>query len=241
MKRRIWNEPFIWLALLLIAAFVNDTLADEGHGHNHGGGDVDIDVGGTDVSVGGTDIAIGDTNLTGGDTTVSTGGNKTFAFAYGMGDVDINEGQNCMGSEQWGTVIVGRQTMELNPWCASLFYELNGKHEFAAKMRCDIKEVRKKYATDEECWIDQDLTPPEAAPTVLEEHHEIEAQHDEDLSLVRSQLSEVQMQLAELEERPPQRVVQRAPAPVQQAPADKYSDEQVAAVWAALKGGDEDE
>ena len=132
--------------------------------------DVDVDVGGTDVHVGGTDVSIGDTNLTGGDTNVSTGGNKTFAFAYGMGDVDINEGQNCYGSEQWGTVIVGRQTMELNAWCAALFYELNGRHERAAAMRCTIKDVREThpYYGDEMACIEGETLRPDE-PTVVGE------------------------------------------------------------------------
>lgn len=159
----------------------------------------------TEVTVGGTSVGA----MTGGDTSVSTGGNKTYAFAYGMGDVDINEGQNCMGSEQWGTVIVGRQTMELNPWCAALFYELNGKHNFAAKMRCDIKEVRKKYQTDEECWTDQDLTNALVARSEQEDNISYVQREEEEKFHVEQQAVtyELQQQIDQLQQQ-----LQRQPA-----------------------------
>jgi len=204
------------MALMIVAAVA--VVATTAHATDRGDDvEVDVDVGGTTVDVGGS-------TLSGGDTNVSTGGNKTFAFAYGMGDVDINEGQNCMGSEQWGTVIVGRQTMELNPWCAALFYELNGKHEFAAKMRCDIKEVRKKYTADSECWLDQNLRPDEplgegssgVADAIVNHIDSAVVQHDEDLYMVQQQVDEVNERLNQLEHRPaprPQVVQQAAPEP----------------------------
>lgn len=128
--------------------------------------DVDVTTGGTNVDVGGSTLNGGD--MIGGDTNVSTGGNKTFAFAYGMGDVDINEGQNCYGSEQWGTVIVGRQTMELNAWCAALFYELNGRHERAAALRCTIKDIKNThpyYGDEMACIEGETLMPDEPMVT----------------------------------------------------------------------------
>ena len=110
----------------------------------------------------------GDISLNGGDQVITGGDTSTFAFAYGMGDVDINEGQNCYGSEQWGTVIVGRQTMELNAWCAALFYELNGRHERAAAMRCTIKDVRNThpyYGDEMACIEGETLRPDEPLVT----------------------------------------------------------------------------
>lgn len=240
MKLEKWIRLFfialVALAVILVVA-PPMVYADDGHGHNHhDDGDVDIDVGGTDIDVGGTDISIGDTNLSGGDTTVSTGGNKTFAFSHGLGDVDINEGQNCLGSEQWGTVIVSRQYLELNSWCASLFFELNGKHEFAAKLRCDIKEIRRHYASDQECWTDQDLSPPELEPTVLEEHYELETQHDEDLEVVQMAQASLEERIAALEKKPaPRPRVVQAPAP---EPA--FTQQQIEAAYQALMGKDED-
>jgi uncharacterized coiled-coil protein SlyX len=185
-------------------------------------------------------------DLIGGDSTLSTS-NKTFAFSHSLGDVDINEGKNCLGSEAWGSFIVSRQTNELNPWCAALFYELNGRHEFAAKMRCDIKEIRKKYASAEACWSDQDLTPAQPlgegssgiADAIVSHIDETVVQHDEDLEQVQMQLAEVTERLDEYEHRPaprPQGIQQAAPDP-----GPRYSDEEFEQIWGLLKGGDEDE
>lgn len=207
-----WMWFAIAVAILLWVATQGIAFADDecrGHSCNDGG-DIDIDVGGTDVNVGGSTINGGD--MIGGDTNVSTGGNKTFAFSHSLGDVDINEGQNCLGSEAWGSFIVSRQTNELNPWCAALFYELNGRHEFAAKMRCDIKEIRKKYSTDSDCWLDQDLTPVaeepkeselnEAAAQVETIIQLAETRHDEDVAEVQQQVAQIQQQLNDYQNRP---------------------------------------
>jgi len=179
-------------------------------------------------------------DMIGGDTNISTGGNRAFAFSHSLGDVDINEGQNCMGSEQWGTFVVSRQTNELNPWCAALFYELNGKHDFAAKMRCDIKEISNKYLTAEECWLDQELTPTVDAPELAElydqaaryeEHQVIEDEHDEELEVVQMQQAQILEQLASYEQRLEQRP---APVVVQQEP--RISEEQIEEAWQLIKG-----
>lgn len=147
--------------------------------------DVDVTTGGDSVNVTGGDTTLNAGDLVGG---TSTNSNKSFGFAHALGDVDINEGQNCLGSEQWGTFIVSRQTNELNPWCAALFYELNGKHEFAAKMRCDIKEIGSKYDDPETCVLDQTLGQPPAVPpelaglynqaAIFDEHQDREETHE---------------------------------------------------------------
>ena len=238
------NNKLNWLLVFLLLAALAFMYGSNAEASDNDGGDATATAGADSSSISGADAVANAVSgdLFGGDTNVSTGGNKTFAFSHSLGDVDINEGQNCLGSEAWGSFIVSRQTNELNPWCAALFYELNGKHEFAAKMRCDIKEIGKKYETEQECWRDQDLTPPpppESEPTVLEEHFEIEEQHDEDLQMVQMQLEQVTERLEQYEQRPAPRprIVQ------QQAPAaePEYSDDQFDAVWSALKGGDEDE
>ena len=166
-------------------------------------------------------------DLIGGDSTLSTS-NKTFAFSHSLGDVDINEGQNCLGSEAWGSFIVSRQTNELNPWCAALFYELNGKHEFAAKMRCDIREIGKKYETELECWRDQDLTPREGssgtADAIVSHIDEVGEQHDEDLRQVQMDQSGLEQRIEALEHKPaprPRVVQQQAPPPEQYTAEDR--------------------
>jgi len=205
-----WIVGLVMMALLVAL----ETRADDGHGHDHhDGGDVDVTTG---------DLIGGDTTLSGGDTNVSTGGNKTFAFSHSLGDVDINEGKNCLGSEAWGTIIVSHQYLELNPWCASLFYELNGMHEFAAKMRCDIKEIGNKYTTLEDCWRDQNLTPAEPSGEGSSGIADaIVSHHDEDLQSVQMQIAEVTERLDHYEE------VVSSPPPqiVQQAAPEQYTDE----------------
>ena len=179
-------------------------------------------------------------DMIGGDTSINTGSNRAYAFSHSLGDVDINEGQNCMGSEQWGTFVVSRQTNELNPWCAALFYELNGKHDFAAKMRCDIKEISNKYLTAEECWLDQELTPTLNAPELAElydqaaryeEHQVIEDEHDEELEVVQMQQQAILESLASYE----QRLAER-PEPIVVTQEPRISEEQIEQAWQLIKG-----
>jgi len=189
------------------------------------------------ANVTGGDMIGGD--MIGGDTSINTGSNRAYAFSHSLGDVDINEGQNCMGSEQWGTFVVSRQTNELNPWCAALFYELNGRHEFAAKMRCDIKAIRDKYLTDDECWLDQELSPAPAPALAelydqaarFEEHKVIEDEHDDELEVVQMQQQAILESLASYEQRLEERP---APVVVQQEP--RISEEQIEQAWQLIKG-----
>jgi hypothetical protein len=146
-----------------------------------------------------------------GDTVISGDKALGIGFSYGMGDVDINEGKNCMGSKQKANILFGKQELALNPWCASLFYELNGRHEFAAKMRCDIPEILAKYTTFDECVIDQELGPSGevtespvlkqlAAKAAQYEIHEEE--DDEKIEYLEQQVMQQQQQLEQLSNRP---------------------------------------
>lgn len=210
-----------------------------------GGDDIDIDIDTGDTIVGVETIInnSGDTVL---DAAFSTS-SKAYGFSHSLGDVDINEGQNCLGSEAWGSFLISRQTNELNPWCAALFYELNGRHLFAAKMRCDIKQIRKKYDSAEECWRDQDLTP--VAGTV--EDHDVHirseefelayAQQEEEIEYLQEENASIVGRLDDLTA-----LLEQAPAPtrvyVQQEPEPKYTDEDKAYILGLYaKGEDEDE
>jgi hypothetical protein len=203
------------------------------------GGDVDV-VQSNDMN----NQTAGD--VIGGD--LKTGGNKALGLSYGMGDVDINEGKNCMGSEQRANVLFGKQEIVLNVWCASLFYELNGRHDFAAKMRCDIDEIANKYSSIEDCWSDQDMTPAEplgegssgVADAIVDHIDETVVQHDEDLDEVRTQQAGMVAQLDYLTQQLEQ--AQKRPAIVQQAPPEQYTDEDKAYILGLYaKGDDEDE
>lgn len=154
-----------------------------------------------------------DVSVVTGDTSVKPSSNALgLGLGYGMGDVDINEGQNCMGSEQKANVLWGKQEMELNPWCASLFYELNGRHTFAAKLRCDIPEIAVHYTSPEACVTDQDLSPAQPEKGVADIIYE---EHQEDIEVVQMAQVGLEERIEALEQKPAPRprVVQQAPAP----------------------------
>jgi hypothetical protein len=238
MKGDKANYP-VSLWPLLAAALIGIALVGSARSDTRGG-DVDV-VQSNDMN----NQTAGD--VLGGD--LKTGGNKALGLSYGMGDVDINEGKNCMGSEQRANVLFGKQEIVLNVWCASLFYDLNGRHDFAAKMRCDIDEISNKYSSREACWRDQDMKPDQplgegssgVADAIVSHIDETVVQHDEDLEEVREQqaglvgrIDYLSEQLEQAQRRPP-------PVVVQQAPPEQYTDDDWDAVWSALKGGDEDE
>lgn len=186
-----------WILLCLVGAFAHASDNDNGPRV-----DVDVNTGGDTVNVTGGDTTLNAGDMIGGTTSNS---NKAYGFSHALGDVDINEGQNCLGSEQWGTIIVSRQTNELNPWCAALFYELNGKHEFAAKMRCDIKAIGDKYETTDECVIDQTLgeiteAPPELAALYdqaaqFDEHQDREEAHEYEIAATNKRYDELEAKI----------------------------------------------
>ncbi len=228
---RLSNRVNFVLAVLLILALLALSAPTWASGSDDdAGGDATATAGADSSSISGADAVANamSGDLIGGDSTLSTS-NKTFAFSHSLGDVDINEGQNCLGSEAWGSFIVSRQTNELNPWCAALFYELNGKHEFAAKMRCDIKEIGKKYETELDCWADQDLTPvipDHDVHTRSDEFEDAYAQQEEEIEAAKEEHSQIRGRLdaltAILSETP---APSSTPAPVyiQQEPEPQYS------------------
>ena len=180
----------------------------------------------------------------GGDDSLGIG----LGLAYGMGDVDINEGQNCMGSEQKANILWGKQKLVLSPWCASLFYELNGKHTFAAKIRCDIPEIGKHYQTFDACVIGQDLSPPKHETGAqglnrADETHELaqrQEQHAEELQSVKMQQNGLVAQLDELTALLTRARAQPEPTNAQQPAPAQYTEQEVGAFWSAFRGeGDE--
>lgn len=221
-----------WLIFVIfVSAILVVTTAEAQSNHHNKDSDVDVDASSVVETV------------IGGDDSLGIG----IGLAYGMGDVDINEGQNCMGSEQKANIIWGSQELALNPWCAALFYELNGQHTFAAKMRCDIPEISKHYQTAEACVLDQDLSPPAVTSDereAIDQHVEVEEQHTEELQQVQTAQASIVGRLdyltQQLEEIPPQ-LEEPAAQPQQWSAQPEYTDEQVDAVWAALSKGDENE
>lgn len=179
----------IMILLLPAAAFAG------GNPHNDDV-DVDVNVGGDTVNVGGDTVNVGGATLNSsvGDTTMNAGDvalnsdSKSFAFAHGLGDVDIND---CLGSAQWGTIIVSHQYLLLNKWCAAEVYDSKGLYKMAAILRCDIKEVSKHFVDHDECVAANTMSPPpvmtqpERKPVIVDTTDEVMAQQKELDSLER--------------------------------------------------------
>ena len=183
----------VFFIVILISPVV---YADNGHGHDHGATDVNVDV------VGGS-LTTGDTTLSGGDVSIG-GGGDTFAFAHGMGDVDINQ---CMGSEQWSTILVGKQKLVANLWCMAESYDARGLHRMAALMRCDIDVIGKHFESNEECLAANtvNLAPvPAAAPaTSHDDDEEIHRELERNYAAVQMQLNDLQTLMERNESRAP--------------------------------------
>jgi hypothetical protein len=171
------------------------------------GGDT-VNVGGDTVNVGGPTVntEVGPTTVNAGDVALNSD-SKSFAFAHGLGDVDIAQ---CLGSEQWGTVIISRQYLELNKWCAAEVYDAKGLYKMAAVLRCDIKEIKKHFNSPEECVEANTLhpvivtqAPEEPEVIVIEPPEELQEAHVEQ----QMALETIEQKVAALEVK--QRAAQR--------------------------------
>lgn len=186
---RFWATLACLMFLVFLAAL--PAFADNGHGHDHGGADVDVN----------SSIAGGDVSLAGGDVSTSVAhDSKAYAFSHGMGDVDINQ---CMGSEQWSTILVSKQKLVVNLWCMAESYDARGLYQMAAFMRCDIDMVRSHFETDQECWQANTISPqPVAQPTsVSDDDEEVHVSLERSYMAMQSQLSELQA-IVERQQRP---------------------------------------
>lgn len=156
--------------LLPLAAFADDCRGNQPCGTSNT--DVTTNVG----------IETGPTTVNAGDVAVNSD-SKSFAFAHGLGDVDINQ---CLASTQWGTILVSKQKIVLNKWCAAESYDARGLHTMAALIRCDIKEIGKHFNNEEECVQANTYSPPPEPVTIIvpaatpnvEQLAEVEQKHE---------------------------------------------------------------
>lgn len=152
--------------------------------------------------------------IVGGSTVLSRvdGDESTaLAFAHALGDVDIND---CLASTQWGSILLSRQKVVLNLWCAAETYDAKAMHHMAALMRCDMKEISRHFTTDIDCIRANTFTPP--PPDVTGEadavdfpamvFSEVEEDHDESIRELEARLEKIE----QARNKP-------APAPVQNA------------------------
>ena len=101
--------------------------------------------------------------------------NETLAIALAttLGAAAIGD---CIASRQWATPIFSQQKVKLNRWCAAESYDRKGLHETAARMRCQIKSIRKMFDTKDECIVANTMNSQPIVIEQLERIEEIESQ-----------------------------------------------------------------
>jgi len=135
--RRLRTTVWVLLAILVVMLAAPALASDDDHkcqgGHNCN------DAGG---------IVTGGDNTANNVATNSISGSRSYGASHSLGDVDLNQ---CMGSTQWGSIIVSKQKLVLNKWCAAESYDAKGMFKMAALLRCDIPEIFKHFRVKAEC------------------------------------------------------------------------------------------
>lgn len=132
-------------------------------------------------------------------------GDKHDSFALGisnsLGDVDIND---CLSSKQWNTPLFGRQTTELNYWCAALHYDAIGLNEMAARLRCQMPEIRKMFKDGkhyaEAACIGANTVPRETSDEIASQLAPILDEQRTMISEAKAALSAANERIANLED-----------------------------------------
>ena len=143
-----------------------------------------------------------------GDVNV-TNKSKAFAFAHGLGDVDINQ---CIVTKQTGTFVLSWQGYDYNLWCMGEVFDAKGLFKMGAEMRCDIKPIASKFATRDECLLANTVSPtsPAEVTKALREHEEIEEEYEYRLQVQEARLNDMQALLEKTQQQKPQvRVVEK--------------------------------
>lgn len=211
---------FCLFVVFIVYALVNDAYATERNSRNHSddinvnGGDVEVGVG---VEVGGNTnnnsntntntnsvtnmVDVGGTTMNAGDVNVSNS-SKSFAFAHGLGDVDINQ---CIVTKQTGTFVLSWQGYDYNLWCMGEVFDAKGLYHMGAEMRCDIKPIASKFDTREACLMANTVSAmaPAEVTQALREHEEIEEEYEYRLQVQESRLNDMQMLLEQSEDKAP--------------------------------------
>ena len=215
----------VWI-LLLAAAFVIAAVDARASGDrisqsndmNNQTGEINVDAG-SSVEVGGVTVpvttgSVTQGSVTGGDVNVGGDSHKSYALGMaGLGDVDLNEGRNCMGTEAFSIAVVAKQDMKLNPWCAALFYNANGKHRMAAKARCLLPEILYMSGNDEEqCITDNtfalDGAPPKHTQELLEILQQMQSNDEEEGEAHAAEIAALEERLARSEAKAKKAIVE---------------------------------
>lgn len=211
MKKYIfwrWVVVLLFIFWFTIGMLITTAMADDDR-HNPAG---DISIDGTVNTQVVNDINNATTNsLNSANTMNNTGGDvsfssRAFGFSHSLGDVDIND---CLASTQWATIIISRQTVLLNKWCAAEVYDAKGLHVMAGAVRCEIPEINKLFPSNEECRTANTIVPPPPMPVAVADNNHVEQQQVDELKDYNAQL---QARVEAMEER------LNRPAPARPAP-----------------------
>ena len=162
-----------------------------------------------------------------GDVNVSDSSDAV-AFGHALGDVDIND---CQGSEQWGSVIVSRQYLKLNLWCAGLYYDSVGLHAMAARVRCEIREIGRLFDSPAECrYANTVSAPPDepvsrSLPIEAPDDDEEEDTHAADIEALRASVAALEAE-NEAREREQARAASRARQAAEARRAEEEAEQQ---------------
>jgi hypothetical protein len=137
--------------------------------------------------------------------------NKTFAFGYSMGDVDI---AGCLGSTQWTTILGGKQKLVINWPCMAEFYLRNEKWGLAAMALCNVPGILEEFASEVDCEVAHDfkriMRAPKSAtiiPKIIpdddddDDERRADAIRDEQLEQLAEQLAQYGAQVQQTEQR----------------------------------------
>ena len=143
------------------------------------------------VLASGTDVDVRQSNDLNNQTTGDVShSSEAWGFSHSLGDVDINQ---CLGSTQWGTILVSKQKLVLNKWCAAEVYDAKGLYLVAARMRCQIPEVAELFATNDECVGENEMTPP--PPPVEAPPPEVNLEEDEEYEMYEQRIAQLEEQI----------------------------------------------
>jgi len=168
---------------------------------------------------------------------VSTGSGRSIAIGNVLGDVDIAQ---CLGSTQWNTPIFGKQKLVLNQVCMAEFYLKASKYALAAMALCNVPEILDEFSDEDACELAHDFTPivPDHDVHIRSEEFEeayiLSQEQEEEIDYLQEEQASLVGRIEQLTA-----YIERVPAQKQVA-SEKYTDAQFEAVWAVLKG-DEDE
>lgn len=191
MNKRSFNKLsllFFGLAPVMAFLLVSPVWADDdcrGRSCNDSG---DVDVG--------VDVSVNSGDMVGGDVDVSHS-SRALALSNSLGDVDI---AGCLGSTQWNSPVFGKQKLVLNQVCMAEFYLEAGKYALAAQSLCNVPEILREFANEQECEEAHDFNPvvTEAPVVVVEDYYE------EQMMEQQIAYNVLEKKVEELEKAPPQ-------------------------------------